>query len=262
MWTRERATSLLWTRYHTSVRLQTVAHNKIPLPDLRRPHNQYAPPSRQLRGAQPSASQSKLRRRINQSVAQISLAPYTTSTVPPCFATHASPRTNKERERGEEFTRPMPTSVATHASLLLKAAAAAAAAAAAPAHLHLHPKPFFSPRAAASAVRIPPPRADLGCRRLPTTTATTTVASGRWFWWTTPVASVRGLCAAPHSGIEEMGSDGAEARRRRVAPAVNGLSKEDRPSPAPPRLLTLPTVLTIGRVAAVPLLISSKCDKT
>ena len=41
-------------------------------------------------------------------------------------------------------------------------------------------------------------------------------------------------------------------------PAVNGMSKEDPPPPQPPRLLTLPTVLTIGRVAAVPLLISSE----
>jgi CDP-diacylglycerol---glycerol-3-phosphate 3-phosphatidyltransferase len=149
----------------------------------------------------------------------------------------------------------MPTSVATHASLLLKAAPA-----------HFHPKPFFSPRAAASAARIPPPPAVPGCRhRLPT--ATTTVAVGRWFRFT----PARGLCAAaPHSGREGMGSDGAEVTRRRVTPpvngvakdvpAVNGLSKEDRPSPAPPRLLTLPTVLTIGRVAAVPLLISSKRD--
>lgn len=54
-----------------------------------------------------------------------------------------------------------------------------------------------------------------------------------------------------------MGSDGAE-RRRRVA-AVNGVSKEGAPQPVPvpPRLLTLPTVLTIGRVAAVPFLIST-----
>jgi hypothetical protein len=58
-----------------------------------------------------------------------------------------------------------------------------------------------------------------------------------------------------------MGSDaGVGARRRAVnglakeVPAVNGMSKED----PPPRLLTLPTVLTIGRVAAVPLLISSE----
>jgi CDP-diacylglycerol---glycerol-3-phosphate 3-phosphatidyltransferase len=64
-----------------------------------------------------------------------------------------------------------------------------------------------------------------------------------------------------------MGSDaGAGGRKRRVpavnglakdAPAVNGMRKEE-PVAAPPRLLTLPTVLTIGRVAAVPLLISSK----
>jgi hypothetical protein len=33
---------------------------------------------------------------------------------------------------------------------------------------------------------------------------------------------------------------------------------KEEPATAPPRLLTLPTVLTIGRVAAVPLLISSK----
>jgi hypothetical protein len=59
-----------------------------------------------------------------------------------------------------------------------------------------------------------------------------------------------------------MGSDaGLGARRRRAVnglakevPPVNGMSKED----PPPRLLTLPTVLTIGRVAAVPLLIGSK----
>jgi CDP-diacylglycerol--glycerol-3-phosphate 3-phosphatidyltransferase len=58
-----------------------------------------------------------------------------------------------------------------------------------------------------------------------------------------------------------MGSDGTGTRRR--APPVNGLSKEKEGAPqpvvpAPPRLLTLPTVLTIGRVAAVPFLISSK----
>jgi len=59
-----------------------------------------------------------------------------------------------------------------------------------------------------------------------------------------------------------MGSDaGVGAGRRAVnglakeVPALNGMSKED---PPPPRLLTLPTVLTIGRVAAVPLLISSE----
>ncbi|PAN50241.1 hypothetical protein PAHAL_9G507300 [Panicum hallii] len=143
----------------------------------------------------------------------------------------------------------MPTSVATHASLLLKAAAA---------------KPFFSPRAAA---RIPPPSPHPTPRapaagRLPPTTATTAAAAGasRWFRW----QSARGLCAAPHSGGgaggEGMGSDaGVGARRRAVnglakeVPAVNGMSKED----PPPRLLTLPTVLTIGRVAAVPLLIST-----
>jgi CDP-diacylglycerol---glycerol-3-phosphate 3-phosphatidyltransferase len=50
---------------------------------------------------------------------------------------------------------------------------------------------------------------------------------------------------------------------------MNGLAKDvppvnvmmmpkEEPATAPPRLLTLPTVLTIGRVAAVPLLISSK----
>jgi CDP-diacylglycerol---glycerol-3-phosphate 3-phosphatidyltransferase len=66
-----------------------------------------------------------------------------------------------------------------------------------------------------------------------------------------------------------MGSDaGAGARKRRDS-AVNGLAKDvppvngmmmpkEEPATAPPRLLTLPTVLTIGRVAAVPLLISSK----
>ncbi|GJN08226.1 hypothetical protein PR202_ga26123 [Eleusine coracana subsp. coracana] len=155
----------------------------------------------------------------------------------------------------------MPPSVATHASLLLKAAAAAP-------H-HLHPKPFFSPPRAAAAARIPPP---VGCRRLPTITTTTAAAgavaaAGRWFRWTPAAASVRGLCAASQSGGEGMGSDGAAARRRRVAPAVNGVAKdvpvvngvlkEDHPPPAPPRLLTLPTVLTIGRVAAVPLLIST-----
>jgi CDP-diacylglycerol--glycerol-3-phosphate 3-phosphatidyltransferase len=45
-------------------------------------------------------------------------------------------------------------------------------------------------------------------------------------------------------------------------PPVNGLAKEAATQPhpvtAPPKLLTLPTVLTIGRVAAVPFLISSK----
>ncbi|KAL6645776.1 hypothetical protein ACP70R_017384 [Stipagrostis hirtigluma subsp. patula] len=143
----------------------------------------------------------------------------------------------------------MPPSVATHASLLLKAAAAAPS--------HLHPKPFFSPRAAA---RIPPPP-PAAARRPPTTASP---AASRWFRWPT-AASARGLCSAPHSGGggcgEGMGSDGAGARRRRV-PAVNGVSKEAPPTPpsvapAPPRLLTLPTVLTIGRVAAVPLLIST-----
>jgi hypothetical protein len=54
-----------------------------------------------------------------------------------------------------------------------------------------------------------------------------------------------------------MGSDAGVAPRKRRVPAVNGLAKEE-PATAPPRLLTLPTVLTIGRVAAVPLLISSK----
>jgi hypothetical protein len=211
-----------------------------------------ASPSHQLRCAQP------LRRRINQSAVQISPRPFTPWSLPLCYAFPT------QREEGGIHP-PMPTSVATHASLL-KAAVAAPA--------HFHPKPFFSPRAAASAARIPPPPAVLG-HRLPT--ATTTVASGavaavgRWFRLTPAVASARGLCAAaPHSGDEGMGSDGAEVTRRPVTPAVNGvakdvpamngLSKEDRPSPAPPRLLTLPTVLTIGRVAAVPLLISSKRD--
>ncbi|KQK22226.1 cardiolipin synthase (CMP-forming), mitochondrial [Brachypodium distachyon] len=140
----------------------------------------------------------------------------------------------------------MPSSIATHASLLLKAAAAAAAAS--PAH-HLHPKRFFSPRAA----RIPSPPAPVASRRSPP------AASCRLFRW--PPAA-RGLCSSPHSGsaaggAEGMGSDGAE-RRRRVA-AVNGVSKEGAPQPVPvpPRLLTLPTVLTIGRVAAVPFLIST-----
>ena len=137
----------------------------------------------------------------------------------------------------------MPTSVATHASLLLKAAAA---------------KPFFSPRAAAR-IPPPPPRAPAAGRLPP---ATAGAGTSRWFRW----QSARGLCAAPHSGGgaggEGMGSDaGVGARRRAVnglakeLPAVNGMSKED---PQPPRLLTLPTVLTIGRVAAVPLLISSE----
>ncbi|KAM0822965.1 hypothetical protein ACQ4PT_071185 [Festuca glaucescens] len=123
----------------------------------------------------------------------------------------------------------MPSSIATHASLLLKAAAAS-------------PKPLFSPRAA----QIPAP---VTGRRLPT-------ACPRWFRWP---ASARGLCSSPpHSGpAEGMGSDGTTTRRR--VPAVNGVSKEGAPQavPAPPRLLTLPTVLTIGRVAAVPFLIST-----
>ncbi|NP_001354890.1 Cardiolipin synthase (CMP-forming), mitochondrial [Zea mays] len=144
----------------------------------------------------------------------------------------------------------MPTSVATHASLLLKAAAA---------------KPCFSARAAA---RIPAPshrpRPPAG-RRLPTTVAALAAAARR-FRWPSAAASARGLCAAPHFGGEGMGSDaGAGGRKRRVpavnglakdAPAVNGMRKEE-PVAAPPRLLTLPTVLTIGRVAAVPLLIST-----
>ncbi|RCV45335.1 hypothetical protein SETIT_9G445700v2 [Setaria italica] len=154
----------------------------------------------------------------------------------------------------------MPTSVATHASLLLKAAAA---------------KPFFTPRAAAARIPPPPPTPRPSPRvpaagRLPPTTAVTSagaVGAGRWFRW----QSARGLCAAPHSGggagVEGMGSDAGVvgARRRRAVnglakdvPAVNGMSKEDpAPLPPPPRLLTLPTVLTIGRVAAVPLLIST-----
>uniref|UniRef100_A0A0D9VSP3 Uncharacterized protein n=1 Tax=Leersia perrieri TaxID=77586 RepID=A0A0D9VSP3_9ORYZ len=145
----------------------------------------------------------------------------------------------------------MPPSVATHASLLLKVAAAAAAAAA--------PKPFFSPRPAAA--RIPsPPAAGGRCRDLPkTATAVRATSACRWFRWPPPV---RGLCSFPHSGAgggggEGMGSDGVGRRRRVVAPAVNGVAKEGAPQPAPPRLLTLPTVLTIGRVAAVPLLIST-----
>ncbi|XP_062210833.1 cardiolipin synthase (CMP-forming), mitochondrial-like [Phragmites australis] len=151
----------------------------------------------------------------------------------------------------------MPPSVATHASLLLFRAAAAGPA-------HLHPKPFFSPRAAA---RIPAPRTPVStaCGRRPPTA--TVAAASCWFRRPPAAASARGLCAAPHSGGgaggEVMGSDGAAGRRRRVpkeAPAVNGMSKEMPPSsapPGPPRLLTLPTVLTIGRVAAVPLLIST-----
>uniref|UniRef100_A0ACD5XER3 Uncharacterized protein n=1 Tax=Avena sativa TaxID=4498 RepID=A0ACD5XER3_AVESA len=129
----------------------------------------------------------------------------------------------------------MPSSIATHASLLLKAAAAAAS-----------PKPLFSPRAA----QIPAPVAG---RRLPT-------PCPRWFRWPT---AVRGLCSSPppHSGpapaTEVMGSDGTGTRRR--VPPVNGLSKEaaTQQAPVPTRLLTLPTVLTIGRVAAVPFLIST-----
>ncbi|EEE58822.1 hypothetical protein OsJ_10391 [Oryza sativa Japonica Group] len=54
-----------------------------------------------------------------------------------------------------------------------------------------------------------------------------------------------------------MGSEGVGRRRRVVAPAVNGVAKDGAPQPHPPKLLTLPTVLTIGRVAAVPLLIST-----
>ncbi|CAN6295512.1 unnamed protein product [Urochloa humidicola] len=152
----------------------------------------------------------------------------------------------------------MPTSVATHASLLLKAAAA---------------KPFFSPRAAARIPRPPrpapphpSPRAPAAAGRLLPATAATAGAS-RWFRW----QSARGLCAAPHSGGgaggEGMGSDAGLGATRRRAPAVNGLAKEVPPvvngmskedtAPPPPRLLTLPTVLTIGRVAAVPLLIST-----
>ncbi|XP_047090211.1 cardiolipin synthase (CMP-forming), mitochondrial [Lolium rigidum] len=123
----------------------------------------------------------------------------------------------------------MPSPIATHASLLLKAAAAAAS-----------PKPLFSPRAA----QIPAPLAGRACPR--------------WFRWP---ASARGLCSSTppnHSGpAHGMGSD-ANGTRRRVPP-VNGLSKEGatQPVPAPPKLLTLPTVLTIGRVAAVPFLIST-----
>ncbi|XP_039786617.1 cardiolipin synthase (CMP-forming), mitochondrial-like isoform X2 [Panicum virgatum] len=141
----------------------------------------------------------------------------------------------------------MPTSVATHASLLLKAAAA---------------KPFFSPRAAAR-IPPPPPRAPAAGRLPPATATTAAAAAGasRWFRW----QSARGLCAAPHSGGgacgEGMGSDAVVGAGRRAVnglakevPALNGMSKED---PPPPRLLTLPTVLTIGRVAAVPLLIST-----
>lgn len=73
---------------------------------------------------------------------------------------------------------------------------------------------------------------------------------------------MRGLCSLPHSGGgggggEGMGSEGVGRRRRVVAPAVNGVAKDGAPQPPPPKLLTLPTVLTIGRVAAVPLLIST-----
>ncbi|KAG8096458.1 hypothetical protein GUJ93_ZPchr0013g37453 [Zizania palustris] len=144
----------------------------------------------------------------------------------------------------------MPPSVATHASVLLKAAAAAAAPA------QLHPKPFFSPRAG----RIPsPPVTAAGRRHLPTATATRATAC-RWFRWLPPTpAPVRGLCSLPHSGVggggDGMGSDAVG--RRQVAPAANGVAKDGAPQPAPPRLLTLPTLLTIGRVAAVPLLIST-----
>ena len=144
----------------------------------------------------------------------------------------------------------MPTSVATHASLLLKAAAA---------------KPFFSPRAAArihapAPSPHPPPPAG---RRLPTTAPALAAAARRFRW----PSAARGLCAAPHSGGEAMGSEAGVGARKRPVPAVNGLAKDvpavngmtkEEPATAPPRLLTLPTVLTIGRVAAVPLLISSK----
>lgn len=161
--------------------------------------------------------------------------------------------------------RPMPPSVATHASLLLKAAAAAA---------HLHPKPFFSPRAAPPRIpSAPAPPAAGGSRYRPTTTttaaatATSATAACRWFRWPPPAqAPVRGLCSLPHSGGgggggEGMGSEGVGRRRRVVAPAVNGVAKDGAPQPPPPKLLTLPTVLTIGRVAAVPLLISSKFER-
>ncbi|KAE8787574.1 cardiolipin synthase (CMP-forming), mitochondrial-like [Hordeum vulgare] len=117
----------------------------------------------------------------------------------------------------------MPSPIATH---LLKAAAA---------------KPLFSPRAA----QIPP---------LPRPTS----AACRWFRWPSPA---RGLCSSPHSGpaAEGMGSDGTGTGTRRRVPAANGVSKEGAPQPlpVPPKLLTLPTVLTIGRVAAVPFLIST-----
>ncbi|EER92436.1 hypothetical protein BDA96_01G438200 [Sorghum bicolor] len=143
----------------------------------------------------------------------------------------------------------MPTSVATHASLLLKAAAA---------------KPFFSPRAAArihapAPSPHPPPPAG---RRLPTTAPALAAAARRFRW----PSAARGLCAAPHSGGEAMGSEAGVGARKRPVPAVNGLAKDvpavngmtkEEPATAPPRLLTLPTVLTIGRVAAVPLLIST-----
>nr|CAB3496280.1 unnamed protein product [Digitaria exilis] len=147
----------------------------------------------------------------------------------------------------------MPTSVANHASLLLKAAAA---------------KPFFSPRAAAR-IPAPPPRAHPAAARLPPAATAGALGATRWFRW----QSARGLCAAPHSGggagAQGMGSDAGVGARKRLAPAVNGLTKEvppvnglakegtAPPPPPPPRLLTLPTVLTIGRVAAVPLLIST-----
>ncbi|VAI06996.1 unnamed protein product [Triticum turgidum subsp. durum] len=123
----------------------------------------------------------------------------------------------------------MPSSIATH---LLKAAAA---------------KPLFSPRAA----QIPALPRSPAARRPPAPTA----AACRWFRWPSPA---RGLCSSPHSGpAEGMGSDGTGARRR--LPPANGVSKEVAPLPQPvqPRLLTLPTVLTIGRVAAVPFLIST-----
>ncbi|WVZ56528.1 hypothetical protein U9M48_007043 [Paspalum notatum var. saurae] len=64
-----------------------------------------------------------------------------------------------------------------------------------------------------------------------------------------------------------MGSDAGLGARKRLVAGVNGLAKEavngvvskeeDQAAAAPPRLLTLPTVLTIGRVAAVPLLMST-----
>lgn len=159
--------------------------------------------------------------------------------------------------------RPMPPSVATHASLLLKAAAAAA---------HLHPKPFFSPRAAPPGSVCPAPPA----RRqpLPSDDDDDGGGDGDQRHRRVPLvpvappaqAPVRGLCSLPHSGGgggggEGMGSEGVGRRRRVVAPAVNGVAKDGAPQPPPPKLLTLPTVLTIGRVAAVPLLISSKFER-